>query len=441
MNKKINFYFFSLGVTLYFCTALIAPTIYAQKKSPDNNQRGSQYLAYPVPDYGIPLLSPTPEGYQPFHMEHYGRHGSRWRIYAKDYDTTFSMLKKAFDAGKLTPDGIKLYEQVKTLKENSKGRLGELTPLGHRQHRGIARRMANNFPEIFNDSTYLDAKSTVVIRCILSMANEVAEFESMFPDMKTKMDASRTTQNILAYNSNDTIAKKLSHEADIYVDEFAETLPKPEAFFNKIFNDRQFVTDSIGERQIFRRVFDLAVNMQSHDDYPSLFEYFTEDELHNEWLYKNADWYITAGNTPLTKNRVPYNQRVLLRNIIESADTAMSSPNISANLRFGHESIVLPLSILLELNNAAYETTDLSTLADHWRNYEIFPMGSNIQMIFYRPTDKKNYTEEDILVKVLLNEAETTLPTIPLIGNYYRWSDLRKYYMNKLDNFSSRFQE
>ena len=96
--------------------------------------------------------------------------------------------------------------------------------------------------------------------------------------------------------------------------------------------------DSIGDKN-FNRVFDLIVNMQSHDDYPSLFDYFREEELQNEWLYKNADWYITASNTPLTINRVPYNQRVLLRNIIESADTAVFSPKISANLRFGHESI------------------------------------------------------------------------------------------------------
>ena len=411
-----------------------------QKKYADRYQAGSQYLAYPVPNYGIPLLSPTPEGYVPFHMEHYGRHGSRWRLSAKDYDTTLSKLQRAYDAGKLTPEGIALYEQVKILAQDSKGRLGELTPLGHRQHRGIARRMAANFPEIFSDSTYLDAKSTVVIRCILSMANEVAEFEKMFPGMKTKMDASRTTQSILAYNSNDTVAKNLSNAAYVYVDEFAETLPRPEAFYNRIFNDRQYVKDSIGDK-IFNRVFDLAVNMQSHDDYPSLFDYFTEEEIQNEWLYKNADWYITAGNTPLTKNRVPYNQRVLLRNIIESADTAMSSPKISANLRFGHESILLPLSVLMELNNAAYETTDLSTLAENWRNFEIFPMGSNIQIVFYRPVKEENGGPEEILVKVLLNEAEVKLPVAPVQGNYYRWMDLRKHYMDKLDGFSTRFEE
>lgn len=429
---------------VYFLSLIlfsVSATVAAQKIYVDKNQSGSQYLAYPVPAYGVPELSASPDGYVPFHMEHYGRHGSRWRINQKEYDEALDLLQKAYDDNQLTPRGVELYQQVKQLGEDYQGRLGELTPLGHRQHRGIAKRMMVNFPEIFNDSTYLDAKSTVIIRCILSMANEVAEFEKHYPLMKTKMDASRTTQKILAYNSYDTVAKNLIKEGEIYVDQYIETLPKPEIYYSKIFKDRQYVTDSLDDRKAFKRIFDLAVNMQSHDNYPEIFDVFTIEELNNEWLARNADWYIEAGNTPLTKNRVPYKQRVLLSNIIESADTAMMSKNISANLRFGHESILLPLSVLMELNNNAYETTDLSTLADHWRNYEIFPMGSNIQIVFYRPEGNKDYTLDDILVKVMLNEAEATLPIEPVTGKYYRWKDLRNFYTTKLDNFSSIFEE
>lgn len=80
-------------------------------------------------------------------------------------------------------------------------------------------------------------------------------------------------------------------------------------------------------------------------------------------------------------------------------------------------------------------------LAEHWRNYEIFPMGSNIQMIFYRPAKKAAYTPDEVLVKVLLNEQEVTLPVKAVSGPYYRWKDLRDLYMSKLDGFSSRFTE
>ncbi len=407
----------------------------------DKYQAGSQYLAYPRPAYGIPELTKAPKGYVPFHMEHYGRHGSRWLLKDAAYDLPVETLEKAAAYGKLTPRGQQLLQQLREIRTASKGRVGELTPLGHRQHREIARRMTENFPEIFVPGTHVDAKSTVVIRCILSMANEIAELQKICPELIVTCDASRTTQKILAYNSTDTVAKKLARKADHFADEYAAKRADHSAFISKVFNDPKFVADSLDEKKLFEDVFDITVNAQSHDDQPDLYDLFTDEELQNEWLSHNASWYITAGNTSLTGNRVPYNQRVLLRNFIESADTAMVSPRLSANLRFGHESIVLPLTILMELNDSAVDLTDLETLASQWRNYDIFPMGSNIQMIFYRPEKKPKYTPDEILVKVMLNEDEVTLPVKPVSGPYYKWKDLRDYYMSKLDGFSTKFKE
>ena len=58
-------------------------------------------------------------------------------------------------------------------------------------------------------------------------------------------------------------------------------------------------------------------------------------------------------------------------------------------------------------------------------------MGCNIQLIFYRP--KKG--NGDILVKALLNERETTLPVKTDSHPYYKWADLRQYYLDKLARF------
>lgn len=407
----------------------------------DPYQAGSQYLAYPRPAYGMPELTKAPDGYVPFHIEHYGRHGSRWLLNDDKYKHPVKYLEKAERNGKLTPRGTLLLRQLRDIREASRNRVGELTPLGHRQHREIARRMTENFPEIFVPGTHVDAKSTVVIRCILSMANEIAELQRICPGLTVTCDASRATQKILAYNSTDTVAKKLARKAGHIADEYAERHRDMTSFISKVFNDPQFVADSLNAYKVFKGVFDIAINTQSHDDQPDLYDVFTPEELHNEWLGRNADWYISAGNTSLTKNRVPYNQRVLLRNIIESADTAMVSPRLSANLRFGHESIVLPLTILMELNNSAVDLTDLEQLDSQWRNYEIFPMGSNIQIVFYRPAKGASLSPDEVLVKVLLNEEEATLPLKAVSGPYYRWKDMRDHYMSKLDGFPARFSE
>lgn len=350
-------------------------------------------------------------------------------------------LRKADANGKLTPRGKKLLEQIEVIEAASHNRLGELTPKGHRQHRGIAKRMTQNFPEIFQPGTHVDGKSTMVIRCILSMTNELTELELFCPQMTVTCDASRTTQQTLNNTDTDEVANRIKGQSKIPRKKFIESRNDHSAFLKKIFNDQKFVADSLDADVFFSKMFDIAVNTQSHDDQPDLYDLFTTEELRDQWEINNLLWYNDAGNTAYTQKRVPYNQRLLLRNFIESADTAMTSQHRSANLRFGHEVVVLPMTVFMELNNAAVEVEDMEQLASQWRNYEIFPMASNIQMIFYRPKNNPKYKPEEVLVKVLLNEAETTLPVKAVSGPYYRWSDLRKYYSDKLDSFDTKFDE
>jgi hypothetical protein len=92
----------------------------------------------------------------------------------------------------------------------------------------------------------------------------------------------------------------------------------------------------------------------------------------------------------------------------------------------------MPLACLLELNNCGKEIADLEQLDDeNWLCYKIFPMACNIQLVFYRPTQ----SDGEILLKVLLNENETRLPLKEVTGPYYKWSEFRSYFLQKLDNF------
>lgn len=129
---------------------------------------------------------------------------------------------------------------------------------------------------------------------------------------------------------------------------------------------------------------------------------------------------------------MPFTQRNLLRNIIQTADTVTQT---QATMRFGHEVCVLPLACLLELDSCAVQVNDLDQLDAHWRNYRIFPMGCNIQLIFYRPAKG---AKGDILVKALLNEREVSLPVKTDRHPYYRWADLRQYYLDKLAGYDAQ---
>lgn len=427
--------FFSLGFASLMAIPLSAKT--PTLADVTTHQAGGNYYCYPYLYETPPAQTPPPAGYEPFHLEHYGRHGSRWHIGYKLFDKSYDILAKAKNAGKLTPLGEKTYETIKTIREKAhEGRSGELSDKGAWQHQGIGKRMVENYPQIFNSSTNIDARSTVVIRSILSMFNGLNGIKSMVPDIRIKTDASYADMWYMNYY--DAEAKKVRKHAESskVVKKFNRRHANKGGYLKKIINDPVYAKDSIGSK-LYHSLLTALLNCQSHSDQPWLVdEIFTPEEVKERWVQKNVNWLIQGGNSKLTNNRMPFTQSNLLENIILSADTAMNSNTPSANLRYGHDTIVMPLTALMELDNFGDEMNDLEALADSgWHDYLIVPMAANIQMVFYRKPGTTG--DEDVLVKVLLNERETSLPAGHVSGPYYRWKDLRDYYMKKIAPYTT----
>ena len=394
-------------------------------------EAGGNYYCYPWLEQEPPQQTTPPEGYVPFHLEHYGRHGSRWLIGDWYYDNSYDILNKAKNAGKLTPLGEEVFEVVvRAHDEFKKGRDGELSDKGAVQHKGIGRRMALNYPEIFTPETNIDARSTIVIRSILSMFNGLNGIQSVVPNINIRTDASRADMWYMNYP--DTTMRRIKHHVDTTsLKAFQQKHANKGEYLKKIINDQQYAEDSIGGT-LFNPLFSLLVNTQSHYAQPWIIEkVFSEEEARDRWLCRNANWFAESGNSKLTENHQPFSQTNVLLNIIESADTAINSCNKSVNLRYGHDSIIMPLSCLMEINDFGMEINDFEDLAPlGWHDYKAIPMGANIQMVFYRQPDDMD--PNNVLVKVLLNEEEVRLPVESEIAPYYNWNKLKNYYLKKL---------
>lgn len=387
----------------------------------------ANHYAYPEPDFA---MTAPPEGYKPFYLSHYARHGSRYRVNPDDYTKPLGILREAEKDGVLTGLGKKTLSVVDSLSRMAKGRYGELTPLGARQHRGIARRMYKNFPDVFQGAAEVDARSTVVIRCILSMMAECLELQSQNPKLQIKNDASYYDMYYMN-NEDDSYRKQRRTDEVLTVKAaFRREHLHPERLMKSLFNSEEYVKWKVDAGKLMSYLFELAVILQNHDTGIELYSLFTKEECYDLWLINNANWYIDYGPSPLTKGKMPYLEANLLENILDTADSCIVKKGNGATLRFGHESCVLPLACLLELGDCTYETTDLNCLADVWRNYKIFPMACNIQFVFYRKRGS-----DDILVKVLLNEQEMKLPLKSELAPYYHWKEVRTYYRDKLAAF------
>ena len=401
---------------------------------------GSNYLDYDR-QLSTKPLTPSPKGYEPFYMSHYGRHGSRWLIWEGDYTLPIRALKSAHENGKLTEVGEETLQKLEAIFSTTEKRLGDLTTVGERQHHGIGKRMAQNFPEIFKTKNLkIDARSTVVIRCILSMIAECEELAAANPTAQIHNDVSESLQYYLN-QPWEGIVKEEGKTGDKEYHDAEVKYTHPERLMKVLFNDQQWVFNNVMAGDLMRRLFDVATNMQSHDTDIELLSLFTDEELYDQWRIRNVGWYLDYGASPVSGTKMPFSQLNLLKNIIETADTVTQT---QATLRFGHEVCVMPLACLLELDNCGMAVENLDELDTYWRNYRIFPMGCNIQLVFYRPIQKVKKgkaigktptTGEDILVKALLNERETYLPIKTDNWPYYKWQDLRLYYLNKIEAF------
>ncbi|MBQ0094444.1 MAG: histidine-type phosphatase [Bacteroidetes bacterium] len=437
------------GMVLLLPLALSAEVVKKENINADNLYKfGGSMTEYIAPDV---TYSKAPKGFKPFYMSHYGRHGSRYLLNKPQYEGPYNTLKEASDAGVLTEFGKSVMDRLEKMKNDADGHLGDLTPKGQRQHRGIANRMMKNYPEIFNKKSYIVARSTTSHRVIASMTAALMEFSSVLPQMTIDFNDSDYDKNYMNYEDNAINKAKNSREKSAAVNAFNAAHTHPERLMTALFTDTTFITrysrpGSSSKRDmsasLYNQIYEVAANMGSHDLGFNLDDVFTYEEWYDNFLQNNMYWYSVSGFNPMTQNLVPYGHASLLQDFLDKADAAIAAGTPSANLRYGHDTALFPLLCLMEVNDCAWSPSDLEKVADKWVAYDIVHMASNLQLIFFK--DKKG----TVLVRALLNEEEARLPVEcykDAKGNgypyFYEWNKVEKYYRDKLETWNRKRAE
>lgn len=392
----------------------------------------SNYSIYP--DTALPALTPAPEGKVPFYISHYGRHGSRYIENRKGFDIPYKMLCRADSMNALTETGKRVLEDMRLIFADTEQHWGDLTSYGQKQHRGIARRMMERFPEVFSGDAHIDARSTVVPRCILSMGSALHVMASKNPRLHISMRASQ--EDMWFMNHQDPLLRKNGMTADATnaYDQFIAGRKYNNRLMEVLFVEPDSVRNVVSEIWLNYYLIKMGLFQLNTHLYKDTYitDIFTAKEIHRLWQWENAWWYIMHGPCLLNGGNQPYTQRHLLRRIITDADSHIKMERPGVQLRFGHETVLLPLTCLIGINGFDLETDNLEELEEKgWWASKVFPMGSNLQFIFYR----KDIHDEDVLFKVLLNEREATLPIQTDVAPYYHWKDFRDYYLKKIDAY------
>ena len=383
-----------------------------------------------------------PDNCQPIFISLLGRHGSRHVGSQKEFEAAWKAFQKAEDEGSLTKLGMKAYNWLKELHESKE--LGLLTKEGYKELYGIGKRMAEQYPDLFEDAA-VELSTTSVKRTQQSRdAFQDGLLSQLDGDVDFKYTQAKPGEDYeLRFFDSCTRYKSYQHgegkerremiqdwvlgaevtKRQIY--QTMENLMKSPLPLTKLGDEN---TKVVGE-----------LNSLCQSDYnvqpkkgEKKFCSLLDKDLRHSFLYGGDDletYYILG---PVQTAQDHDNQSInftmactALNSFLDDIESAAQNTNATvAHLRFAHLETVLPLSVLMGLHQT---DKDLDAHENpQWRSEEFAGMGSNVQWIAYscKSGDQKNYK-----VKMLYNEKEVKFPAPGCENSYYcDWELLKAYY-------------
>lgn len=385
---------------------------------------GGVYYAYPVTES---LNTAPPKGYEPFYISHYGRHGSRYLIGDNDYKWVLDLMEDAHRAGALTPLGEDALVRLRQVWIEAEGRGGDLAPLGVRQQKAIAKRMYNAFPEVFDGNPVMSARSTIVMRCALSMDAFCESLKEEKPSLDITREASNRYMCYMNYHSAES--NKFTAQDGPWSEEyrkFEEAHTRPERLIASLFSDDEYILRKVNPGKLMWGFYWIAVDMQNMETKVSFMDLFEKQEMFDLWQTFNYRFYVCDSNYPLSNGMLIDNAKPLLRNVLESAEEVISAGKNGATLRFGHDGNLIPFTGILRLKGCYNQEMNPYNFYKAFSTFTIAPMAGNVQIVFFR--NKAG----NILVKFLHNERETSIPIDTDCYPFYHWNDVKAFWASIL---------
>lgn len=368
-------------------------------------------------EYTTPRLTKAPSGYKPFYISHYGRHGSRYYWNAMLYQELANLLTKAHERGQLTKEGESFFEKFMAAKDELSTGVSELSDLGWEQHQRIARTMYNNFPEVFKKGGNVLAIASLSGRCVLSMSSFCQELVQCNPKIEIREQSSRFTLDGVVPSDRQNPHKRQFPKAKPRWEQNKDKFTFDESLREKVVKRTFTSTDSLpgNMHHIGSNLINLYTSLPSIGHEGMMEGLVFDSELAAQWEQTNLGSYTWVFEPQ-------YEMIPILEDIISKAEAVINGQSDHiADLRFGHDTCLGPLTVLMGLNGADKDPEDPFEVKNCYQNWQT-GKASNLQLVFYR--DKHG----DILVKCLLNGREASLPVPTTQYPYYRWTDFRDFY-------------
>ena len=372
-------------------------------------------------DFDVPPMTPSPEGYKPFYISHYGRHGSRWCYSAAPYTRIQARLAEAKEKGLLTARGQEFHDQYMDFYLEPMINAGDLTELGRWQNERIAEVMYRDFPEVFTNGNKVLARASDSPRSIISMGSFCLGLQKHAPWLDITVRSLHTDMPYTSTrHSPRQIAKHYAGRPGLpggeTLEHFRVRKIDSESILSRLFTDTSFIGDAGAKAAFVMDLHDIWAGYHNYCDSDFMEDLFDRQARIDTWEVNN---YISYTQASLNR----FDHIVLLQEIEQLADEAIAGTrDVCLDLRYGHDHVVSAFFPLLGL----YGSDRLPDKADdvkYWFQDYYTQMASNFQFTLYRSQDS-----DRILFKLLHNGVEVELRQLKAVaGPYYDWADFKAW--------------
>ena len=377
--------------------------------------------------YGFKMepITPSPRGYKPFYITGYARHGSRYYWNDRLYKQLDTLLLAAHEKQLLTDEGEAFYARFLDAKQELMTGISELSDLGWQQHQQIARTMYERFPEVFWEGGNVLAISSLSGRCVMSMSAFCQELVQCNPKIEIREQSSRFTLDGVVPGDKENPAyrewPKAKPRYEANRDQFKRDNSLHEKVISRVFKSTEGLPGNM--RSIAGNLVSLYTSLPNIDHEGMMGSILTDADIVQNWEADNLGSYSWVFGDQ-------YKTIPILKDFLKKADAVLDGTSDRiADFRFGHDSYIGPLTVLMGLDGADLDPEDPYEVKNVYQNWKTCK-ASTIHLVFYRG----RRATDDILVKCLLNGYEVTLPVKTDTFPYYKWSDLRACWQAKVDS-------
>ena len=348
-----------------------------------------------------------PDSLTPVYVARVARHGARYISSPKKLEKLQEAISKATAAGTLTKEGRRFSALLKSVEDATGSQWGRLSEVGCKEEVSLAEDLYTLLPGLMKKAR-VNAISTYVPRVVMTMYQFNHELTALSSDINITASEGKQYSYLLRCFTADSLYSSYRDNGDWkkVSEKLMDSIVSPEPA-RRILGALSGLDDH-KLRKLTLEIYDVLQSLTAFGMPAPTDEFMSVADYKACWEVDNLEHYLRNTDTPLSSLAGKASSPLLAR-IIADADASLNARLVDltikradmkqseapdcydANFYFGHAETLMPLLSLMRVPGCYDDSDDFPTLSSRWKDYEIVPLGANLDIIFLQSPSHRTY--------------------------------------------------